>query len=185
MKNLFSVALLAVLGMALAAAQAPARKITFNGRVLTPEQTSVMNMLEQAAGVRLPDGAYWYDNRSGAMGAWNGPAAAILPAGLGWGGPMPANCSGGLTAVFVNGRALHPLDIAALSRLGPVYPGRYWLDAQGFYGFEGGPALGNLVAAANQAGSRSQQQHRTFSDSELGVIVNPAGACTSSGCFYH
>src|SRR6185437_12209108 len=176
MKHLICAAMLAALGLTMVSGQAPARKITFNGKNLTQDQTAVMNRLEQVAGVRLPDGACWYDNRSGAMGMWNGPAAAILPAGLGWGGAMPANCSGGLTTVFVNGRALHPMDVASLSQFGPVYPGRYWLDAQGYYGFEGGPALGNLIAAASQAGARSQQQHRTFSDSELGVIINPAGA---------
>src|SRR5258707_11364465 len=43
--------------------------------------------------IRIPDGAYWYDNRSGAAGRWGGPGIAILQPGLDPGGPMPANCS--------------------------------------------------------------------------------------------
>ena len=99
---------------------------------------------------------------------------------------MPSNASGGGTGVFVNGRELHPLDVASLSTLGPVYRARYWLDANGDYGYEFGPRMGNLVAAANQArGGGGGGQHRVYSPGELsGVIVNPAGACTNTGCFY-
>jgi hypothetical protein len=35
-----------------------------------------------------------------------------------------------------------------MSARGVVYPGRYWVDAQGNAGPEGGPALVNLVAVA-------------------------------------
>jgi hypothetical protein len=183
MKRTAQFTIAVILTVSAAVAQAPARKLSFNGRNLTTQEDLTVTRLEQIYGVRLPDGAYWYDNRSGAFGLWNGPAAAILPAGLGLGGPLPANASGGQTLVFVNGRSLHPLDIAALSRFLNVQPGRFWVDAQGYFGYEGGPAIGNLVAIANQAGSR-RPQHRTFSNSELGVIVNEAGACTSSGCYY-
>jgi hypothetical protein len=176
----FTVATIA-LTAASAFGQAHAEPITFNGRALAPEQFGIVMRLEQAFGVRLPNGAYWYDNRSGAMGVWNGPALAILPAGLALGGQMPADCSGGLTPVFVNGRSLHHVDVAALSRIVTVVPGRFWLDAQGNFGYEGGPALGNLIVLANQG---SQGPHSTYSSSELGVIVNEAGACTSSGCFH-
>ena len=118
------------------------RKITFNGRALTRGQLLKLKALEQSYKARLPDGRYWYDNRSGLMGLWNGPATAALPAGLGFGGVIPANASGGNTQVFVNGRELHPLDVA---RLQPVYPGRYWLEANGDWGLEGGAKLGNLI----------------------------------------
>ncbi len=33
---------------------------------------------------------------------------------------------------------------------GPVAPGRYWLDAQGYAGYEGGPAMVNLRQLASQ-----------------------------------
>lgn len=39
-----------------------------------------------------------------------------------------------------------------LSRLGPVPPGRYWLDARGVGGIEGGPPLFDLSQLARQAG---------------------------------
>ena len=41
------------------------------------------------------------------------------------------------------------MDVAGLQQLlGAVWPGRWWVDAQGNYGLEGGPPLGNLVAIA-------------------------------------
>jgi hypothetical protein len=170
-------------------AQAPllARNITFNGRSLTPDQTKKLQLVEAYFGQRLPDGKYWYDNRSGAMGMWGGPAAALLPAGLGFGGPMPADASGGGTRMFVNGRELHPIDVAMLG--GRVVPGRYWLDAYGNYGIEGGPILGNLLAQA-QGPSQGRQPHRVYADGEIagsgptGTIVNAAGAMTNTGSVY-
>jgi hypothetical protein len=160
------------------------RNIRFNGRTLTAEQQARLETLERSYGVRIPDNDYWYDNRSGAAGFWKGPAVAGLPPGLGLGGPMPANCSGGGTRVFVNGRELHPYDVAALSQLGPVIPGRYWLNANGNFGIEGGPMLGNLFLLARQV--RSPGPHRVYAPGELsGIIVNSAGACTSAGnCAY-
>src|SRR4051794_4561280 len=71
-------------------AQPAARKISFNGRLLTPEQQQRLTAVESFYGVRIPDRDYWYDNLSGAVGIWKGPTAAFLPAGLGLGGPMPA-----------------------------------------------------------------------------------------------
>jgi len=133
------------------------RKITFNGRSLTATQRASLETLERAYGGRLPDGAYWYDNRTGIMGVWNGPSLIQLPPGMGLGGAMPANCSGGGTGVFVNGRELHVLDVLALSKLGPVLPGRYWVDANGDFGYERGPRLGNLVAIAQQLGQPKQR----------------------------
>src|ERR1700704_2963212 len=97
-----SVAIGVVLGVAAIVASAqssPSRKIRFNGRALTSEQMMRLEFLERQARVRIPDNDYWYDNRSGAAGFWNGPALAALPPGMGLGGPMPANCSGGGTRV--------------------------------------------------------------------------------------
>lgn len=72
-------------------------------------------------------------------------------AGLPLGGKLPANISGGGTGVFINGRELHPLDVQALQSLvGQLLPGRYWLDAQGYAGYEGGPAIANLQQLAQQ-----------------------------------
>lgn len=180
MKQSVAAALLVAVILAAPAAWAQdnSRNIAFNGRILSAQQRMLLERLERVEGVRLPDGRYWYDNRTGAAGRWGGPTLAILPSGLGLGGPMPANCSGGGTGVFVNGRELHPYDVVQLSQLGPVYRGRYWLDASGYYGFEGGPPMGNLLAAMSAArNQRSSGQRRVYSPGELsGMIVNEAGA---------
>jgi hypothetical protein len=138
-------------GTALAAP--PARHVTFNGRPATALDLTILKQLEARWGQPLADGDYWYDNRSGAAGTWGGPAMAFLPAGLGLGGDLPANASGGGTGVFVNGRELHPLDLQRLMALvGPIQGGRYWVDAQGNAGPEGRPAVVNLVQLANRQG---------------------------------
>jgi hypothetical protein len=62
---------------------------------------------------------------------------AALPAGLEFGGPIP-----GGTGVFINGRELHPLDVAGRSQIVPVLRGRYWVDGNGNFGVEGGPPAG-------------------------------------------
>jgi hypothetical protein len=130
------------------------RKITFNRRPLTRADAKILQQLEAQSGQRTPDGDYWYDAKSGAAGKWGGPATVILPAGLSLGGPLPANASGGGTRVFINGREIHPIDRYRLQQLlgRPVMPGRYWVDAQGNGGLEGGPAIVNLYAAARQQG---------------------------------
>lgn len=128
-------------------------------------------------GVDLPDGNYWYDNRSGSFGLWGGPALAFLPSNLDLGGPLPANASGGGTRVFVNGRELHADDVLGLSRiLGPILPGRYWLDGQGNYGFEGGPVAGNLVALAQtQVQAQMQAQAGAMDYGQTGAAASDGG----------
>ena len=133
------------------------RHIEINGRPLTSADAAKLERLEQQSGRRAPDGRYWYDDRTGATGTWGGPTIGFLPAGLGFGGPLPAGASGGgdgrLTAVFINGRELHPVDVQGLrAMLGQVVPGRYWVDAMGNAGYEGGPAIMNLHAVARAQG---------------------------------
>jgi len=134
------------------AASFAGRRISFNQRPLTQRDAQILQQLEAQSGQRTPDGDYWYDAKSGAAGKWGGPTSAILPAGLSLGGPLPANASGGGTRVFINGREIHPLDLRYLQQLlgRPVLSGRYWVDAQGNAGVEGGPAIVNLYAAARQ-----------------------------------
>jgi hypothetical protein len=85
--------------------------------------------------------------------------------------PMPPN---GNTGVFVNGRELHIMDVVALRQFMPVYAGRYWCDANGNGGFEGGPALWNvwqLAAAEAVAG------HGAIIRSTVGAAwATPAGS---------
>ncbi len=135
------------------------RTITFNGAALSERGWRVLEQLEAYSRVILPDGAYWYDAESGAAGQWGGPAAVLLLPGLPLGGALPADASGGgsgrLSGVFVNGRELHPNDVSALTALlGQVWPGRWWVNARGDFGPEGGAMMGNLrQAAAARGGS--------------------------------
>jgi hypothetical protein len=136
------------------------RRITFNGGALDERGRRVLDQLERFSGTRLPDGDYWYDPLSGAAGRWGGPAAVLLLPGLPLGGRLPAQASGGgngrLTGIFVNGRELHPYDVQALiATYGQAWPGRWWVNAVGDFGPEGGPPIGNLrrAAAASRGGS--------------------------------
>ena len=142
--------------LAIETAAATERRINFNGGPLDGQGLRVLEQLEAYARVRLPDGDYWYDHMSGVAGRWGGPAAILLMPGLPLGGRLPANASGGgngrLTGVFVNGRELHPYDVRALMAMyGQVWPGRWWVNGRGDFGFEGGPPIGNLRQAAAQA----------------------------------
>ena len=130
------------------------RQIEFNGVRLDASGARTLSQIEARIGP-VPAGRYWYDATSGAAGVIGGPAAAYLGPGLVLGGRLPANASGGgdgrTTGVFINGRELHPLDVAGLRRYGPVYAGRYWWDRFGNVGLEGGPMLFNFYAVLQQA----------------------------------
>ncbi len=133
------------------------RSLTFNGQPLSVEQLSILERLEQQYGLRLDDGAYWYDAKTGAAGRWGGPTLGFLPPNLPLPGPLPPNASGGGTSTYINGRELHPQDVALLSQMIGSYvpPARYWVDSMGNGGLEGMPASFNLYALAQNA--RAQQ----------------------------
>jgi hypothetical protein len=124
--------------------------VVVNGVRLRDEQVAELERMEGAERAPLHDGTYWYDPISGAWGAQGGPTLGFRRAALKVGGPLRANASNGHTGVFVNGRELHRLDVLALQRLGQMSLGRYWLDALGNFGREGGRMLGNLVRLAAQ-----------------------------------
>jgi hypothetical protein len=133
----------------LAVAQAGAARAVYINRNRLPADT--LQMLESLFQVRVPDGRYWYDATSGGWGPESGPTIGFTVAGLPIGGALPANISGGTTGVYVNGRQLPAQDLAGLQQLvGPIAPGRYWLDGQGYAGSEGGPPVANLRALAAQ-----------------------------------
>ena len=153
---------------------APARQpaagaVVINGQALDAQTLASL----EAAGAQPQPGNYWYDNMCGAWGYAGQGTSGFVQAGLGLGGPLAANASAGNTDVFVNGRELPQSDLQALQRLGPVDPGRYWLDGNGNWGFEGGPTQGNLVAAAKQANGGSGDNYH-HSDA-TGVSMNSAG----------
>lgn len=135
--------------------QTSSRNVIINGSHLNDEQ---LTTLERMYHTHIQDGAYWYDRICGAWGLQGGPTLGFIQAGLDLGGSLQTNASNGDTGVFINGRQLHRLDVIGLQKLGPVLPGRYWVDAMGNVGFEGGMMFGNLWLLAQQRvanGSRS------------------------------
>ena len=67
--------------------------------------------------------------------------------GLRLGGPLAPDASRGNSQVFINGRELMVGEVRALQQAcrTAVLRGRYWVNAQGVGGVEGGPALFNLA----------------------------------------
>lgn len=129
------------------------RAVYINRMKLTPAQ---LQALETTYQTRIENGRYWYDAVCGAWGVEGGPTAGFILAGLDLPKPLPPDISGGGTGIFINGREIHVLDQKGLQQLfGVAYRGRYWLDAQGNLGLEGGPAIVNIVAAI-QAAQRQQ-----------------------------
>ena len=149
-RAVITLALLTIVGglMTLSDAQAQGRRNVLINRVRLPDDT--LALLEQTFNARVPDGHYWYDQMSGGWGMEGGPTAGFTVAGLPIGGPLPADISRGNTRVFINGRRLPLVDLNGLQLVGgPVQPGRYWVDGQGYAGLEGGPALVNLKQLAS------------------------------------
>ena len=150
---LFAFAILFLIGAFIPAQAQSDRHVVVNQERLSDADVAA---LEQRYRVRVQDGAYWYDHRIGTWGFEGGPAVGVIPAGLDIGGPLRADASNGTTGVFVNGRELHRQDVAALTGLlGPIQPGRYWADANGNVGHEGGPALVNVYAVARARGGNT------------------------------
>jgi hypothetical protein len=111
-----------------------------------------LQQFEQRWNTRVQNGNYWYDRLTGAWGLEGGPTAGWISPGLAFGGPLRADASGGNTGVFINGRELHLMDVQALMQIVQVQRGRWWMDAQGNFGPEGGPVWGNLMVLAQQRG---------------------------------
>jgi len=168
------------------AAAAGSGEVRINGKVL---EASEVARAEQDYGLRIPPGDFWYDPVLGAWGVTGGPTFGFIAPGLDLGGPLPANASGGGTAIFVNGRELHPYDVAALQTVtGPILAGRYFITPDGLAGYEGGPPLWNLLALAAQSGgggggSNTWQSRITgasgFSDGNSGAVFLPNGGIVS------
>lgn len=120
-----------------------------------PLSGAEVQAIRERYGVPIQEGRYWYDAACGAWGIEGGPTAGFIMAGMRLPGPMPVDASQGGTNIFINGREIHPLDQAALQQIfGYTVHGRYWLDARGNLGPEGGEAITNL-AAAIQASQQS------------------------------
>lgn len=133
----------------------------------------------------IAQGNYWYDPVSGLWGLAGGPSTGQIQPNLRLGGPLQPDASGGGTGVFVNGREIHPQELIRLQRLfGVVYRGRYWMNAQLVGGFEGGPAIFNLRAAAGASGSgynRNTIGGGLMSDGNCSGYLHPGGATVMTG----
>jgi hypothetical protein len=88
------------------------------------------------------------------------------------GGKLKADASHGDTGVFINGRELPTQEVQFLQQLGPVVPGRYWMDPQGVGGREGEPPIFNIGAAIaaqqKNKGGMSSGWNRTTPSGHLG-----------------
>jgi len=138
--------------------------------------------------VQVPDGEYWYDRVSGLWGMRGGPTAGQMPPGLALGGELRADASGAPgTMIFINGRELHPSEVLYLQRLvGYTVPGRYWMNAMGVGGYEGGPAFFDLLTLARQQAGGDGYTRRglfgsTGSDGDCSYYMTPGGSSVMTG----
>ena len=157
--------------------------ILVNGAALDAAGVRALRQIEAVIG-GVPPGRYWYDSASGGAGVWGGPASAYLGPGLPLGGRLPADASGGgsgqVTGVFINGRELHPIDVQGLGQvLQQVQPGRWWWDAAGNVGREGGPALFNFYWLVQQQRAASG---RSASSSRYRSKANGESTFVGDGC---
>lgn len=86
-------------------------KVSINGH---PICDRLIKKAEKLAGPIHP-GNYWYDYRAGFWGAIGHACLGIIPPFIEeFNYPMPKNCAGGNTGVFINGRELHHKDLNLL-----------------------------------------------------------------------
>lgn len=105
------------------------RHVIVNGE---PIRDDYLLVVEQRAGPIHP-GNYWYDQVVGFWGEMGGSCLGIIPPGIDFGVPMPVDCAGGSTRVYVNGRELHNKDLERLMKRGlPQLPNRsYRIEING------------------------------------------------------
>lgn len=171
-----------VLLACLAALPVHAAEIYVNGQPLSRQ---AIGALESAYGTRLVSGRYWYDPVSGLWGYEGGPHQGQIAPNLPLGGRLRSDASSGNTGVFVNGRELHYSEVQQLRRLfGYVNPGRYWLNANGIGGYEGGPAQFNLNAAGGRGRGHygANQGGYVGSDGQCSYVYIPDSGYVMNGC---
>lgn len=173
-----------------ASGKANQQPVTQNQRNVIINQTrisdDVVRNLELKYRVQFRDGRYWYDKVSGAWGLEGGPCVGIGVPRLDLAGPLRADASNGQTRIFINGRELHLQDAVGIqTAFGiPPQPGRYWWDAYGNVGYEGGPALFNvrqLLAARGASQGGAWSHHSAYGPTSSGSTVGGDG----QGFFYY
>ncbi|XP_066325462.1 protein ENHANCED DISEASE RESISTANCE 4-like [Miscanthus floridulus] len=86
-------------------------KVFINGY---PISDRAVRKAEKIAGPIYP-GEYWYDYGAGFWGVMGQPCLGMIPPYIAeFNYPMPKNCAGGNTGVFINGRELHQKDLDLL-----------------------------------------------------------------------
>jgi hypothetical protein len=151
-----------------------------NGQAMPPED---------AARAQIPAGRYWYDSQSGLWGLEGQAVAGVVQAGFP-SAPLDPNISRGNTNVFVNGRHLPTPEVTALSQLfqQQLRPGRYFLNANGDMGVEGGAPLVNIVVLIQQrqaqtGGGGGDNIWSSRNTNSIGNESNGAGyVCTGGTC---
>ena len=155
------------------------QNVVVNGQALAAQ---TVQQLEAYYKVKIQPGRYWYDSYCGLWGKEGGPAQGGMMAGLALGGQMWPGVSRGQTRIFINGRQIPQSERVQWEQLtGSIQPGRYWLDAYGNVGLEGGPALGNLIALAQQSYSGNNRGNR---NSFYRNFYTGTGSGSSSEGFY-
>ena len=144
--------------------------VRVNGVRLEP---ALVATLSRDYHLQFRSGDFWYDRRCGAWGVVGFPASGVVAPGIPMGGELRADASHGTSGVFVNGRELTLLEVAYLQQLGPVQRGRAWLDAQGNFGPEGGPAIGNLFLLAQSRSVPRQGVLSTWDRTGVAVFQIP------------
>lgn len=136
---------------------ATSRRVIINRSPLLDDEVAA---LELDLGGRVEDGLYWYDAISGAWGPEGGPTRGFMRPGLSLGGPLRAGASNGSTGIFLNGRELDERECRILRKSAPILPGRYWLNASGEFGGEGGPRIGSLPLRTQAPASATSVSRR-------------------------
>lgn len=125
-------------------APAASPKVIINGRTLSAAQIQEMQAMY---GVNPAPGNYWYDRMSGMFGVVGEAPGGFMYPGHDF-GQLDADASRGNTGVFVNGRNIPQGELMVLNYIWQTYvqPGRYWIDENGYVGYEGSDyPTGNLL----------------------------------------
>ena len=157
--------------------------------------------LGRTYGVKVANGDYWHDKRSGLAGRWGGPAQAYAP-GFDF-GAVPRDASSGSSGILFNGRDLTQAEVTLVGGLFGLsaadmvaYKGSYVLEQTGdLYSQGDGSFVGNLVQLANQrygSSSGGGGGGDNFWSTSNGAAGNSQGGCSyvsfpgggsvSSGC---
>ena len=166
-----------------------AHKVVVNGITLKKRR---IRQLEATYGTKIRPGRYWYDSMSGLWGYEGGPTVGQTAPGEKIGRLSP-RASNGNTGIFINGRELHQLEYIYLVRTygaQNVLRGRFWMNAQGVGGYEGGPPIFNLATAwrRNRGGSTYSRYGSVIGDgSTVGYFGHDGTTVTcgpDGGCLY-